>query len=105
MTIQDRISKTIALDEHTAAHMAELFGAFSDTSRVRIISVLAKGEQNVGTLAKAVGLSQPAVSHHLRALRQLRLVWTRKEGRQVFYDLDAHVAQLFEQGLEHLQNG
>jgi len=43
-----------ALDEHTAAHVAELFGAFSDTSRVRIISVLVKGEQNVGALAQAV---------------------------------------------------
>lgn len=97
--------KLTVLDEHTAAHVAELFSAFSDTSRVRIISVLAQGEQNVGALAQAVGLSQPAVSHHLRALRQLRLVWTRKEGRQVFYYLDAHVARLFEQGLEHIQSG
>ncbi len=97
--------KPVVLDEHTAAHVAELFSAFSDTSRVRIISVLAGGEQNVSALAQAVGLSQPAVSHHLRALRQLRLVWTRKEGRQVFYYLDAHVARLFEQGLEHIQKG
>jgi DNA-binding transcriptional ArsR family regulator len=48
------IQKSLALDEHTAAHVAELFGAFSDTSRVRIISVLAAGEQNVGALADAV---------------------------------------------------
>lgn len=100
-----RASKPIALDEHTAAHVAELFGAFSDTSRVRIISVLAKGEQNVGALAELVGLSPSAVSHHMRALRHMRLVQTRKNGRQVFYRLDDHVAALFWQGLEHVQNG
>jgi len=99
------MSKTIALDEHTAAHLAELFDAFGDTSRVRIISVLAHAEQNVGKVAEAVDLSQPAVSHHLRTLRQLRLVTVRKVGRQVFYSLDEHVADLFRQGLDHLQHG
>jgi ArsR family transcriptional regulator, lead/cadmium/zinc/bismuth-responsive transcriptional repressor len=99
------IPKSSVLDEHTAAHLAELFGAFSDTSRVRIISVLVKGEQNVGALAKAVGLSQSAVSHHMRALRQMRLVQARKDGRQVFYCLDAHVASLFRHGLDHVQHG
>ena len=99
------IPKSLALDEHTAAHVAELFGAFSDTSRVRIISVLAAGEQNVGALAEAIGLSESAVSHHMRALRQLRLVQTRKNGRQVFYCLDAHVANLFQYGLDHVQHG
>jgi len=99
------ILKLLALDEHTAAHVAELFGAFSDTSRVRIISVLAVGEQNVGALADTVGLSQSAVSHHMRALRQLRLVQTRKNGRQVFYTLDAHVAALFQSGLDHVRHG
>ena len=99
------IPKSSVLDEHTAAHLAELFGAFSDTSRVRIISVLVKGEQNVGALAKAVGLSQSAVSHHMRALRQMRLVQARKDGRQVFYCLDVHVASLFRHGLDHVQHG
>ena len=94
-----------ALDEHTAAHVAELFGAFSDTSRVRIISILVKGEQNVGALAQAVGLSESAVSHHMRALRQMRLVRARKQGRQVFYTLDEHVAALFQSGLDHVQHG
>ncbi len=105
MVTQTRMSKTTALDEHTAAHLAELFGAFSDTSRVRIIEVLAQAEQNVGNVAEAVGLSQPAVSHHLRALRQLRLVTVRKEGRKVFYSLDEHIADLFRQGLDHVQHG
>lgn len=105
MTAQKRTSKPTVLDEHTAAHLAELFGAFSDTSRVRIISVLAKGEQNVGAMAEAVGLSQPAASHHLRALRQLRLVTARKNGRQVFYLLDEHAIDLFRRGLDHVHHG
>lgn len=100
-----RTPKPVVLDEHTAAHLAELFGAFSDTSRVRIISVLVESEQNVGALAEAVGLSESAVSHHMRALRQMRLVRARKEGRQVFYCLDAHVANLFRYGLDHVQHG
>ena len=94
-----------ALDEHDAAHLADLFGAFSDTSRVRILSVLAAGERNVGALAEAVGLSESAVSHHLRALRQLRLVMCRKTGRQVHYTLDAHAVTLFKYGLNHVRHG
>jgi len=100
-----RTPQVAALDEHAAAHVAELFGAFSDTSRVRIISVLVEGEQNVGTLAKMVGLSESAVSHHMRALRQMRLVQARKAGRQVFYRLDAHAASLFRYGLDHVRHG
>jgi DNA-binding transcriptional ArsR family regulator len=93
------------LDEHIAAHVAELFSAFGDTSRVRILSVLAAGDQNVGALAAAVGLSDSAVSHHLRALRQMRLVEARREGRQVFYTLDSHAVTLFKYGLSHVRNG
>jgi DNA-binding transcriptional ArsR family regulator len=94
-----------ALDEHTAAHVAELFAAFSDTSRVRMLSVLASGETNVGALADAAGLSESAASHHLRALRHLRLVEPRKDGRQVYYRLDAHAITLFRYGLKHVRHG
>lgn len=97
-----RINKT-ALDEHSAAHVAELFRAFSDTSRVRIMSVLVKGEMNVSALAAAVGISESAVSHHLRGLRQLRLVHARKEGKEVYYHVDdPHIIALFLQGVEHI---
>jgi DNA-binding transcriptional ArsR family regulator len=95
-----------ALDEHTAAQVAELFRAFSDTSRVRILSALAEGELSVGALAAAASISLSAVSHHLRGLRQMRLVRARKAGRQVFYCLDDdHVAALFRQGLDHVRHG
>jgi ArsR family transcriptional regulator len=97
--------KLTVLDEHTAAHVAELFSAFSDTSRVRIISLLIHSEQNVGRLAQGTHLTQSAVSHHMRALRQMRLVRGRREGRQVFYSLDAHVADLYRYGLDHVRKG
>ena len=94
------------LDERAAAQVAELFRAFSDTSRVRLIAALAEGEMNVGALAELAGISEAAVSHHMRGLRQMRLVRARKDGRQVFYALDDdHVAALFRQGLEHVRHG
>jgi DNA-binding transcriptional ArsR family regulator len=93
------------LDEHSAAHVAELFRAFSDTSRVRIMSVLVKGEMNVSALAAVVGISESAVSHHMRGLRQLRLVSARKEGKEVYYRVDdPHIIELFLQGVEHILN-
>jgi ArsR family transcriptional regulator len=94
------------LDEHLAARTAELFRALSDTSRVRIISVLAASEMNVSALAEAVGISESAVSHHMRGLRQMRLVRARKDGRQVFYCLDDdHILDLFNRGLDHVLHG
>jgi DNA-binding transcriptional ArsR family regulator len=95
-----------ALDEQTATLVAQLFSTLSDTSKVRIISVLAEQEMNVGMLAEAVELSESAVSHHLRGLRQMRLVRTRKEGRFVFYLLDdEHIAELFRVGMDHVLHG
>lgn len=104
MKIGSRAEAT--LDERTAAQVAELFAAFSDPSRVRLIAALVGREMNVGALAEAAGISESAVSHHLRGLRQMRLVRARKEGRQVYYSLDDdHVAALFQQGLDHVQHG
>ena len=95
-----------ALDEHTAAHVAELFRSFSDTSRVRILSVLTEREVNVGALAALVGISESAISHHLRSLRQLGLVQTRREGKEIFYRVeDAHLVALFREGVKHVQYG
>jgi DNA-binding transcriptional ArsR family regulator len=94
------------LDAETAANLAEMFRALSDPSRIRIISALADNELNVGALADAVGLSESAVSHQLRGLRQMRLVRARKEGRQVFYALDdEHITDLFHRGLDHILHG
>ncbi|MCX6071710.1 MAG: metalloregulator ArsR/SmtB family transcription factor [Chloroflexi bacterium] len=93
-----------ALDEHTAAHVAELFRAFSDTSRVRLLSALSRQETNVGTLAEMIEISESAVSHHLRGLRQMGLVIARRRGKEVFYRIvDKHILTLFEQGVRHVR--
>jgi ArsR family transcriptional regulator, lead/cadmium/zinc/bismuth-responsive transcriptional repressor len=99
-------TKTLSpIDERTASLLAEIFRALSDPSRIRIVSVLAKGETSVGALAKAVSLSESAVSHHLRGLRQMRLVRPRKSGRQVYYTLDdEHIADLYRRGLDHVSH-
>jgi DNA-binding transcriptional ArsR family regulator len=92
------------LDEFSAAHVAELFRSFSDTSRVRIMSALLSGEKNVGALAQLIGVSESAVSHHMRGLRQMRLVVARKDGKEVYYRVDdPHIIALFQQGVTHIQ--
>lgn len=95
---------SLNLDEHIAAHVAELFRAFSDTSRVRILSLIVDQEMNVSQLAEAVGLTESAVSHHLRGLRQMRLVKSRRDGKEVYYFMDdPHIIELFQQGVRHIQ--
>ena len=93
------------LDEHTGAHVAELFRAFSDTSRVRIMSALLDGEKNVSTLAELVGITESAVSHHMRGLRQTHIVTARRNGKEVYYSItDPHIVTLFKQGVEHIRD-
>jgi len=93
------------VDEETAAGLAETFQALADPTRVRLISALAEGELCVYDLAALIGLSQSAVSHQLRLLRDLRLVKFRKEGRVVYYSLDdEHIHDLFQRGLEHYKH-
>ena len=93
------------LDEHTGAHVAELFRAFSDTSRVRIMSALLDGEKNVSKLAELVGISESAVSHHMRGLRQTRIVTARRDGKEVYYSItDPHIMTLFRPGVEHVRD-
>ncbi len=94
------------LQEHISLRLSELFSALSDPTRLRIISVLLKGEMNVGDIATSLGMTESAVSHQLRGLRQIRLVRSRKNGRQVFYALDDdHVAKLYRLGLDHVEHG
>ncbi len=96
--------KPFILDEHTAAHVAELFSAFSDTSRVRILSAIVEQETNTSKLAEMVGLSESAVSHHLRGLRQMHIIQARRDGKEVFYSVsDPHIVALFQQGVRHIQ--
>lgn len=94
------------LSELKAIKLAELFSSLSDASRIRIIAQLMDGEMSVRVLADGLGMTESAVSHQLRGLRQMHLVRARKSGRQVFYSIDDdHVARLFTLGLDHVQHG
>jgi ArsR family transcriptional regulator len=97
---------SLLLDEAQTQQVAELFSVLGDPSRVRIIASLLDGPKNVQTLAGLIGISDSGVSHHMRSLRQMRLVQARKQGRQVFYSLDdEHVADLFQRVVEHIRHG
>mgnify|MGYP000585496378 FL=1 len=83
--------------------LAELFKVFGDTTRVKIISALFEAEMCVCDIAELLSMTQSAISHQLRVLRQARLVKHRKEGKIVFYSLDdEHIKTIFNQGLEHI---
>lgn len=88
-----------------AAQLAELFRTLADPSRLRILSLLLASESTVTALSSAVGISEPAISYHLRGLRLMRIVRSRRQGREVFYTIDDdHVADLLKRGLEHLRH-
>jgi ArsR family transcriptional regulator len=93
--------------DRSTQRLAETFAALSDTTRLRIIEALALEELCVSDLCHVLGgLSQSAVSHQLRTLRNLRLVKHRRDGRLVYYALDDdHIRRLFDQGLEHVHEG
>jgi ArsR family transcriptional regulator len=92
------------LDEPSVAALAETFKVLGDPTRVRILDALAREEVPVCDLAETLGLTQSAVSHQLRLLRNARLVKARRDGQHIYYTLDdQHIVKLFEQGLEHVQ--
>jgi ArsR family transcriptional regulator len=92
------------IDGDDVTDLAETFRALGDPTRVRILDALSHGELCVCDLAALVGMSESAVSHQLRVLRNLRIVKPRREGRMVFYALDdRHIITLFRQGLRHVQ--
>lgn len=92
-------------DEEIFFDVSDTFRILSEPSRVKIIYVLGEGsELCVHHIADLLGMTSSAVSHQLRQLRNMRLVKTRKEAQHVYYSLnDAHIMQLFNQCLEHVQ--
>jgi ArsR family transcriptional regulator len=83
-------------------HTAEMFKAVSDPTRLKIINALILSEMCVCDIAALMDITQPAVSHHLKVLRQLQLVKYRRDGKIVYYELDdEHVRNVFYQGLLH----
>jgi ArsR family transcriptional regulator len=99
-------ARTDLVDGVTATHLARTFQALADPTRVRLVSALARTELCVYDLARLLDMTQSAVSHQLRILRDLRLVKSRRAGRLVYYALDdAHIRDLFDRGLEHIEHG
>ena len=90
-------------DETELYDLAELFKIFGDSTRIRILFVLFEAEVCVCDLAEALSMTQSAVSHQLRILKQSKLVKARREGKSIFYSLaDGHVRAIINQGLEHV---
>ena len=100
-TVDEVLSKMP--DEEILYDLAELFKLFADSSRIRILYVLFEHEMCVCDIAKLLNMTQSAISHHLRNLKQAKLVKSRREGKTVFYSLlDAHVRSIINQGIEHI---
>ena len=91
-------------DEEVLYDLAELFKIFGDSTRVKILYALLEAELCVCDIAKLLEVSQSAVSHQLRILKQSQLVKSRRDGKSVFYSLaDDHVYRIINQGFEHIK--
>lgn len=101
--------KVIRAREHLVSNdmserLAETFKALSDPTRIRIVFSLLQGELCVCEISEAIGMSQSAVSHQLRKLKDLRLVKRRKSSKMVYYSLDdGHIIKLLTQGIDHVR--
>lgn len=99
----ETVSHTIPEDEKLYS-LAELFKIFGDSTRIKILYVLMESEMCVCDIAQLLNVTQSAVSHQLRILKQSRLVKFRREGKTVFYSLlDDHVRSILSQGMEHIE--
>ena len=91
-------------EEDRLCELAELFGVFGDSTRIRILFVLFEAEVCVCDLAEVLRMTPSAISHQLRILKSSKLVKSRREGKSVFYSLaDDHVRTIVRQGMEHVE--
>lgn len=91
-------------DESEMYDLADLFKVFGDSTRLRILFVLFEDEMCVGDMAEKLGMTQSAISHQLKILKQNRLVKSRREGKLIYYSLaDEHVRLIIDQGREHIE--
>lgn len=91
-------------DENELYDLAELFKIFGDSTRIRILYVLFEAEVCVCDLAEVLHMTQSAISHQLKILKQNKLVKSRREGKSIFYSLaDNHVKTIIAQGVEHIE--
>ena len=90
-------------EKNTMDAIAGLFKGFADPTRVHILCLLVEQERCVGDIAEAVQISQSAISHQLRLLKQMHLIKFRRDGKNILYSLaDDHVRTILQMGLEHV---
>lgn len=102
----DKLSSSHARDEQIEdlTRLAEFFSVIGDLTRVRIISALESSEMCVCDIALSLDMSQSAISHQLKVLKDARLVKNRRDGKKVFYSLkDHHIENIFNQGFLHIK--
>lgn len=100
---EPRKKKSRELSPDQLDDLAGLFKAFGDVTRLKILCHLADGEICVNDLALLTGLTQSAISHQLKLLKQNRLVRSRRDGKLIYYSLDdSHVSSMLAQGMEHI---
>ena len=89
--------------EEVMQSLADFYKVFGDMTRIKILCVLFQSELCVCDLAEVTGMTQSAISHQLRVLKQMKLVKNRREGKIVYYSLaDAHIQSILNQGMEHI---
>ncbi|MBO5034666.1 MAG: helix-turn-helix transcriptional regulator [Oscillospiraceae bacterium] len=100
--IVEKVKKSLP-DEETLYDLADLFRIFADSTRIKILYLLFESEMCVCDIAQLLGMTQSAISHQLRSLKQSKLVKNRREGKTVFYSLaDDHVRTIINQGMDHV---
>lgn len=98
-----RLLKEKMPEEETLYDLAELFKVFGDSTRMRILCALFESELSVSEISELLEMSQSAISHQLRVLKQAKLVKNRRDGKIIYYSLaDDHVYTIFNQGLSHI---
>lgn len=96
--------KNLMPDDGLLSDLADFYKVFGDATRVKILCVLLESEMCVCDLAELLGMTQSAISHQLRILKQMKLVKNRREGKTVYYSLaDGHIQTIISQGMEHIQ--
>ncbi len=104
--VHEELVKAVTLqmpDDEALYDLAELFKVFGDTTRIRILYTLFESEMCVCDIAEVLNMTQSAISHQLKVLKQAKLVKNRREGKQIIYSLDdGHIANIITMGLEHI---
>ena len=101
--VVNKVQNSMAEEDHLY-DLAEVFKVFGDSTRIRILEALSKSEMCVCDIAFLLNMTQSAISHQLRVLKQARLVKNRRDGKIVNYSLDDdHIEKILNMGLEHIR--